>query len=54
MNEIGLLTAVLGLITAIVGFVASIVTTYRDFHCRKEKNPTPHQPEKDSKTNNRG
>ncbi|MFD2759771.1 hypothetical protein [Lentibacillus juripiscarius] len=49
MDEIGLLTAVIGLIAAIVGFVTSLVTTYREHYSRKEKNPTPSQPEKDSK-----
>ncbi|GGK05572.1 hypothetical protein GCM10007063_29960 [Lentibacillus kapialis] len=48
MNEIGLLTAVVSFTAAIVGLVTAIVTTYRDLRSRKEKNPTPHQSEKDS------
>ncbi|QQK78022.1 hypothetical protein HUG15_22165 [Salicibibacter cibarius] len=46
MDEIGLLTAIVSLITATVGFVTAIVTAYLE----KEKNPTPRQSEKDSKT----
>lgn len=46
-----LLTAIVGLVTAVVGFVTVTVTTYRELRSRKEKNPSPTQPEKDSNKN---
>ncbi|WP_161493895.1 hypothetical protein [Virgibacillus necropolis] len=51
MDEIILLTAIVSLVTAVVGLVTSVVTTRRDLRRRKEKNPSPTQPEKDSNKN---
>ncbi|QQK81686.1 hypothetical protein HUG20_18375 [Salicibibacter cibi] len=50
MDEIGLLTAIVSLITATVGFVTANMTAYLELRSQKEKNPTPRQSEKDSKT----
>ncbi len=51
MEWLLLLTAIISLTTAMIGFVTSLVTACRELFSRKEKNPTPSQPEKDS-TNN--
>ncbi|WP_158701579.1 hypothetical protein [Lentibacillus sp. Marseille-P4043] len=51
MDMISLLTAIVSLVTSVVGLVTTIVTTYRDLYRRKEKNPSPTQPEKDSRKN---
>ncbi|UJL45849.1 hypothetical protein KFZ58_15920 [Virgibacillus sp. NKC19-16] len=47
-----LLTAIVSLVTSIVGLVTTMVTAYRELYSRTEKNPSPSQPEKDSKDNN--
>ncbi|GGB58868.1 hypothetical protein GCM10011409_40440 [Lentibacillus populi] len=51
MEMILLLTAIIGLAASVVGLVTEIVTTYRNLYSRKEKNPSPSQPEKDSNNN---
>jgi len=39
------------LVTAVVGLVTVLVTTYLELRRRKEKNPSPSQPGKDSNKN---